>query len=274
MGLFLPAIAILGARDLGLRLSMARAKQRLPEGVVRLDSGHDVEMKVGLHNHKGKTRRALRVTVSRPPGPIREGDPKVAELLRRTRHLLAFEPTAATVSMVFSRLRKPKKTAHWAARVTDAIARTSPWADASRSLGLSLEPNGRMTGEIDGLGVHVRARDDRTRVRVRIPTTVRAVHADHVLEFAQPTGNPVLDQLAKVSGPLEVHDAEVVEALLAVVHGYPGSRVDGDGVRLDAAGAVEDVAPLVHAAIRLARRLQTTLSRSAAAAPAGPDPAR
>ena len=250
-----PAVLILMARDAVMRLSMAPAARSLPKGRIRMESGRDAELELGLINVNGSTRKALRVTMSRPPGPLRELDPGLLALLGKTKWLLRFQPTPTTVTMWFSRWKKPQKTARWVARIVDEIAASSPWRDVAKRRRLELDRNGRIAGELNGFRVLVRANDDETNVRVRFETAARAVHKDLPLA-SEHTGNPVLDGLVKVAGPLDPHDPQVVEALLAVIHGHPGSRVDEDGVLLEAQGPVEDVEPLLDAAVRLAEVLR------------------
>jgi hypothetical protein len=130
----------------------------------------------------------------------------------------------------------------------------APWLEAAHARGLAVGKLGKrgtstLVGVIDGVPVEARARRGpqgwRTEVSawVDVLPGLRIVHRDTAREEGWdgdrvPLGNPVLDMLvaARVQEPQALRDMladeALVEALLAVVHGRPGSALQHDSVRL------------------------------------------
>jgi len=107
-------------------------------------------------------------------------------------------------------------------------------------------------------------RENQTIITARIPRIldITAIHKDHAKELAPlvPTGNPVLDMSVRVAGQNAtaiqalLANPDVVDALLPVVHAYPGSMLRPDGVRLMASGCrLTDVGDLIDKAVHLAQ---------------------
>ena len=75
------------------------------------------------------------------------------------------------------------------------------------------------------------------------------------------TGNPILDMAVAIDGPPEVLDTlqapDMAEALLGVVHRWPGSVVNTSGIHLRAAGRMEhDIGPALDAVAALGALLR------------------
>jgi hypothetical protein len=154
----------------------------------------------------------------------------------------------------------------------------APWLAAAHARGLAVGKLGKrgtstLVGVVDGVPMEARARRGphgwRTEVTawVDVLPGLRMVHRDVAREQGWdaervPLGNPVLDMLvaARVQEPeaLRVMLAEeaLVEALLAVVHGRPGSSVRHDSVRLVVPGRLTAALPeAIDDVLELARRL-------------------
>lgn len=136
------------------------------------------------------------------------------------------------------------------------------WDPAARRLGLEVRETGTLSGAIRGVPVEVRLEGAHTVVWAQaLDHGVRAIHKDHG-SGGVAIGDPVLDGLVALRGSRAVmrqalSDPETVGALLAVVHGHPGSEVLDDGVHLRHPGMVIDgLDELVLAAVDLAERLR------------------
>jgi len=132
------------------------------------------------------------------------------------------------------------------------------WRAEGRARGLHLDDDD-LEGRIQGMKVDVKMRKGETRIRVR--TSLRpfvAMHKDHADEVpgAAPTGLPVLDMCVSVSTE-ETVDEGVVEKLLKVVHAWPGSRVDREGVVMRIPGLVtEELGKRIDEVVDLAQALR------------------
>ncbi len=148
----------------------------------------------------------------------------------------------------------------WAAALRDAVDLGSPWAVCAQELGLRVGDDADVIGELHGVPVGARL-DDQGRCQLRAAgrSSFRAVHKDHELWDAEPTGNLVVDQLLKVSGARAelFDDTELVEPLLAVVHGYPGSRVHPDGATLVLSALKLDIREEFEKLVALIRALES-----------------
>ncbi len=148
----------------------------------------------------------------------------------------------------------------WAAALRDAVDLGSPWAVCAGELGLRVGEDADIVGELHGVAVGARM-DDQGRCQLRAAgrSSFRAVHKDHELWDAEPTGNLVVDQLLKVSGASGelFEDAALVEPLLEVVHGYPGSRVHPDGATLVLSALQLDVSEELEKLVALIRALES-----------------
>lgn len=134
------------------------------------------------------------------------------------------------------------------------------WTDIGAALGLQSPTHRDLHGTLDGVVVAARASQNGTRVRAFRHSRLRAIHRSLPLEGAFPSQNPVLDQLIHVGGDPDLrdrlHDPALVEPLLEVVHGWPGSFVDAEGVTLVSEELLTDQLPkALKAALRLAKAL-------------------
>ena len=131
-----------------------------------------------------------------------------------------------------------------------ASLRDGGWTSLSEGVGLRLVRRGLLDGVVRGIPVEVRYGSEGTRIRAAVPSPFTATRKDArqgVIARPWPTNNPVLDQLLLVGGDASLAASvlareELVGALLAVVHGWPGSRLDRDGVLLSAPDPLVDEA--------------------------------
>jgi hypothetical protein len=130
-----------------------------------------------------------------------------------------------------------------------------PWREAAEAHGLRLE-DGRIRGRCQGMAV-LGSYADQTVIEVDLsgrglPEGLRIRHGGPVK-----LGSPVLDLLVgmerEVTLPPAFQEPELAEALLAVVHQFPGSALESSRVRLVAPGRLrEDLEPALAACLRLA----------------------
>ena len=135
-----------------------------------------------------------------------------------------------------------------AARAASALehAAAGTWPEEARRLGLTFEDR-HLRGELEGLWVHIGRAGPDTLIQVSAPKDFRAIGG------RGRTGNPVQDMFVKATRALP---AEHTAALLAVVHGHPGSTVEGGAVRLRLSGQPRDLEPGLRAALDLAHVLR------------------
>lgn len=138
--------------------------------------------------------------------------------------------------------------------VAPARKRVASWPEQAVELGLRWE-YGAVIGELEGHRVCVVRIGPDTLVRVPAPRHFRAIGG------RGRTGNPIQDMFVKAS---EALPPDATPALLAVVHGHPGSTVEGGAVRLRLPGHALELGPPVCAALELATALQRALGRARA----------
>jgi hypothetical protein len=140
--------------------------------------------------------------------------------------------------------------------LADALERAAAgsWPEQAAELGLRWE-SGAVIGEIEGHRVCIVRVGPDTLVRVPAPRGFRAIGG------RGRTGNPIQDMFVKAS---EALPPDATPALLAVLHGHPGSTVEGGAVRLRIPGHAVDLEPPLRAALDLASALQRALGRARA----------
>ena len=137
------------------------------------------------------------------------------------------------------------------------------WRDHAESWGLEVDGSA-LVGSVEGHPVRCTYDGADTVVHVRCdpPHELQAVHKDRAGSIRQPLDldNPVADSLIAVGGEPEAiplfDDEAFLGAVLEVVHGKPGSTIDGEGVTIRAGGLWKVELPrLIEAGVRLAKQL-------------------
>lgn len=107
------------------------------------------------------------------------------------------------------------------------------WSEQAESLGLKSRSMRRMASADGSERVTVTVRGGRwqTTVRLREALPFRAWHTEHrpTGYVGEPSHNPVADQLIGVQGDTARLQGEL-EGVLELVHGFPGSTLDYDGL--------------------------------------------
>lgn len=132
--------------------------------------------------------------------------------------------------------------------LADALERASAgsWPDEGARLGLHWDGEG-LHGEVEGRPVSVRLQDGAPLLSVGVPTDLRAVAG------RGRTGSPVQDMFVQANRALA---PDAVPALMAVVHGCPGSWVQPGRVCLRLRGGAPDLAEALSRALALAHALE------------------
>lgn len=169
----------------------------------------------------------------------------------------------------------------WISYIDDAVVLVSAlcasadrwWLDAAAELGL--EPGHRdalgsltLEGVLEDVAVHAQVEEDSdylTRIDAAAPSPFSAWHKDHAPRRVQAfhTGNPVVDHMLVIQTDQPeatrslLADEALVQSLLEVVHGHPGSVVHADGVVLRVQGWLhgDGLLQSIHLAARLGAHL-------------------
>jgi hypothetical protein len=147
-------------------------------------------------------------------------------------------------------------------QLIDALAR-GRMAEVAQTLGLRQVRSSVLEGTLDGIPIGVHVNEGGTRIRALVVSPLRAVHRESKRRLGAewPSQNPVIDQLLRVGGDTDARglldDPRFVEALLEVVHGWPESEVDPEGVTLVSPRVLlEELPDAVALVLRLARALE------------------
>lgn len=145
--------------------------------------------------------------------------------------------------------------------LVEALAR-GRMAEVAEQLGLRQVRPSVLEGTLDGVPIGVSVSEGGTRIRALVPSPLRAVHRESRVSVGAewPSHNPIIDRLLRVGGDAEcralLDDPSFVEALLEVVHGWPDSVVDPEGVTLVCPRVLlEELPDVVAAVLRLANAL-------------------
>lgn len=140
--------------------------------------------------------------------------------------------------------------------------RRDEWAELGESFGCERVGRG-LAGDVDGHSLVIVVNDERdTLVHLGGSFALLADKAGTVFAHSTKLDNPILDRFVALSGDKDdlrrrMSDPEAVEALLEVVHGHPGSRIDAEGITLVFRGiAVQELPELVAKVRRLAKALK------------------
>lgn len=133
------------------------------------------------------------------------------------------------------------------------------WGPVATALGLTRR-GVVMTGVVDDVAVTVRATPEgQTEIQAAAEPGFQATREPPFR--TAPVGHPILDGLIGVWAVEDrdrLDDAELVEALLDVVHAHPGSSVEPLGIRLVEDGLLlDELVERVHKVVRLARVLDS-----------------
>ncbi len=136
-----------------------------------------------------------------------------------------------------------------------------PWREVVERYGLA-RTGDELRGEIEGRDIEVSCVRGSAIISVPCDTPLVAAHKD-CIDGTRQLANPVLGMLIGVRGPPELDiddlldDEEVVGHLLAVVHAWPGSRVESGRIRLTAPKRIRlELADCIEHVVSLARMLE------------------
>lgn len=155
------------------------------------------------------------------------------------------DPGACVVQTMalFEELRQAEFPAWYAPKEgwTLKMDRTGQWPRLSRSV-----ESRTVSANLERVQGHVR-----TRIMAPLPpqeTRFSLIHPDFQSEAKVPTRHPIADTLLNATGDGEalhalLSDPEAFAPIMAVVHGYPGSRLTQDQIELIAAGDLGESLP-------------------------------
>ncbi len=142
-----------------------------------------------------------------------------------------------------------------------ASLRRGRWSEQAETLGLESRSILRMASANESEQVTLTRRGNGwwTSVGLRQALPFRAWHKEHRPPgyVGEPCGNPVANQLIGVQGDI-THLQRELEGVLEVVHGFPGSTLDYDGLTLLLPGIARG--PTLARVLDRARRLVRALS--------------
>ena len=231
------------------------------EGWLVTDGGVRVrEVGNGQLEAQATVRVSGQVTVRTSTSGLRvSGDPALVAVARqKMAGVRSLELKDHTLVVKAAGGSTPKRFVERVQEMVDALEQpwARAWTRAGRARGLTLS-NGRLSGTMGDLTVQVYVEDGQTFVEVQgdlRPLT--AAHKDTATFDPSPTGNAVLDMTLAVQGADEPLDDAVVEAMMPVLHAFPGPTLQDGRVLLRMPGTViQGLGDRIDEAVALARSI-------------------